>query len=349
MVSGSFVRTAMLSFVLVLAAIPASSGNLADLYARVHGSVVDIVTSQHELAPGAGASWSRTGTVGTGFLVSADGDIITAAHVVQTADAVAVQFATGEIVSARVVASDTAMDLALIRADHVPRGTPVAPLGDSDGVRVGDEIFVVGSPRGISQTLTAGHISGRRTTDTLLGGFDQRRLELFQTDAALNEGNSGSPVFDMDGRVIGVVSAILTSSGGSQGLGFAVTSNLARSILLENPPPWYGLELMVVEGELARLLNIPQRRALLVQRVATGSLAERLGLRPGTVRATIGGKELLLGGTVILAVGGISLDEPDAPARIAALTRSATPPAALEITVLGDSGAVVLEGPKASP
>jgi len=323
----------------------AAGGSLADLYDRVHGSVVDVVTSRHEPPTGGGDRQARTGSVGTGFLVSRDGRIVTAAHVVTAADAVAVQFATGEIVSARVVASDPAMDLALIRADRVPSGTPVAVLGDSDGVRVGDEIFVVGSPRGISQTLTAGHVSGRRSTDTLLGGFDPRRLELFQTDAALNEGNSGSPVFDMEGRVVGVVSAIMTSSGGSQGLGFAVTSNLARAVLLENPPPWYGLELMVVEGELARALNIPGTRALLVQRVATGSRAERLGLRPGTIRASIGGRELLLGGTVILEVAGVSLEEPGALERIRAATGQRDP-ASLEITVLEGGRPVPLRPPE---
>src|SRR5262249_34678388 len=120
-------------------------------------------------------------------------------------------------------------DVALLQLDRSPANYVAAKLSDSDEVAVGDEIFVVGAPYGISNTLTAGHISGRRV---LNNRGPNANIEFLQTDAAINSGNSGSPVFNLKGEVVGIVSNIMSKSGGSEGLAFAATSNTARRALL---------------------------------------------------------------------------------------------------------------------
>jgi S1-C subfamily serine protease len=135
--------------------------------------------------------------------------------------------------------------------------------------------------------------------------------ELFQTDAAINQGNSGGPMFNMRGEVIGIVSHMLSVSGGFDGLGFAVTSNAARELLLERDAFWGGLASYRLEGRLAQAFNVPQSHGWLVQVVAKGSPAQRLGLRGGNIPATIGDEQLLVGGDIILAVQGIPVDGHD--------------------------------------
>jgi S1-C subfamily serine protease len=131
------------------------------------------------------------------------------------------------------------------------------------------------------------------------------RSEFFQTDAAINEGNSGGPMFNMHGEVIGIVSHIVSRSGGFEGLGFVVTSNLARKLLLERSPFWSGMEGFLLSGEMAKIFNVPQPAGLLVQRIAPHSPASQLGLRPGTLAAVIEGEPLVVGGDIILEVQGV--------------------------------------------
>ena len=289
---------------LVVAPSAAQGQTVREVFDRVSGSVVVVHTSRTEypfMSPEAPVS---VGGNGSGVLISAS-EVMTAAHVVQAADDVVVEFPDGVVVEAEVVASRSNQDVALLRLTQ-PVSVPPLPIGDSDAVAVGDQVLVVGAPFGQSHTLTVGHLSARRTTRGLFGGTSQ--VEFLQTDAAINPGNSGGPMFSMDGEVIGIVSHILTVSGGSQGLGYAVSANTARQMLLEEPSIWTGIEGVPVVGQLAKLLNVPPPSSgFLVQHVGEGSLAQRLGLRPGTIPVTIGGEEVLLGGDIILGAQGVYL------------------------------------------
>jgi len=298
------------------AATPSAQGSLSQVFKRVDPAVVVIRTSEHVavVEPGAPSGGvTSVAFVGSGVLISADGKVVTAAHVVQTADSVDVEFTDGTVVKARIVASDGAADVALLQLERVPPTIAPARLGNSDKTEVGDQVFIVGAPRGITHTLTVGHVSARRQPKATYGGLVS--TELFQTDAAINRGNSGGPMFDMNGNVIGIVSHIVSVSGGSEGLGFVVTSNMARRLLLEERSVWHGLDGYLITDEIAHTFNLPTG-GLLVQRVACGSPAERMGLRGGRYRVAIENEQLLIGGDVIVAVDGIELAEPDAYERV---------------------------------
>jgi S1-C subfamily serine protease len=245
--------------------------------------------------------------LGSGVLISTDGKILTAAHLVEAADATLVEFSDGELIPARVLGAVHNADVALLQLAHPPTNVVVAPLGDSDKMEVGDEVFVVGAPYGLSYTLTAGHISGRQSGDNRISDTGSR--EFLQTDAAINQGNSGGPMFNMNGEVIGIITNILSQSGGSEGLGFAATSKMARQLLLDQKPFWSGIEGLLLRGDLAKALNVPQPAGLLVERVADGSPAARAGIVAGSMRANIAGEDLLLGGDIILEVDGLTYED----------------------------------------
>ncbi|MGD9853270.1 MAG: S1C family serine protease [Nitrospirales bacterium] len=278
---------------------------LTEVFKRVHPAVVVVQTEHHapmSEQPGLPAPMAG---VGSGVLISKDGKVLTASHVVHSADRIVVKFKNGEEITARVVSSERFADVALLQLERMPKEAVIAHLGDSDQVEVGDQVFVVGAPVGMSYTLTVGHISARRAPQDLTIGFS--RVEMFQTDAAINVGNSGGPMFNMAGSVIGIVSHIISKSGGFEGLGFAVTMESARRLLLDQPPFWTGIEGVLLTGPLAGAFNLPQSAGLLVQRVANDSPASRLGLRAGSIVAMIDGKSLLIGGDIVLQVQGIPL------------------------------------------
>ena len=303
----------LMSLVLSVIATPlavAEEGlSLSDLFLMVDPAVVEIATVQQVAADQGPARRVSSGGLGSGFLISTDGRIMTASHVVQVADEVQVRFVTGDVVKARVLASDPSADVALIQAESVPAGITPAALGNSSDAAIGDQIFVIGAPYGIAHSLSVGHVSGRRTPTQLFGGFEQ--VELLQTDAAINQGNSGGPMFNMRGEVIGIVSHIFSTSGGSMGLGFVVTSNLAMRVLIDDPTAWTGIDGVLVEGQLAAALNIPQGAGIVIEAVAAGSPASALGLRPGTLKAQIGDQSLTLGGDIVLSIHGIRVGETD--------------------------------------
>jgi S1-C subfamily serine protease len=282
------------------------------LYRRVNPAVAVINTVERGASP-AGGQVSFQG-LGSGVLIDGT-QVMTAAHVVQTADLVEVQFVTGEAIYANVIASDPSRDLALLELEREPMDIVPARLGDSDVADVGSQVFVVGAPLGLTHSLTVGYLSARRSGEAA-GGTLADDVVILQTDAAINQGNSGGPMFNMDGEVIGIVSYIMSQSGGFEGLGFAIASNTARNVLLERNSFWSGISFVPITNDLARLLNLPTAAGFLVQNVALNSPAQRAGLRPSTVPANINGTELFLGGDIVLAVDDIAVSEPDARNRI---------------------------------
>lgn len=275
---------------------------VTEVFRGVRDAVVIVHTTQTQypfLTTDAPVSIPGTGS---GVLISPQ-EVLTAAHVVQAANKVVVEFPSSREIGATVVASSPNTDVALLRLDEPAPTTPV-PMGDSDEAMVGDQILVVGAPLGQGHTLTVGYVSARRTSRGLIGAGAE--VDFLQTDAAINPGNSGGPMFNLQGEVIGIVSHILTLSGGSMGLGYAVSANDARAILLEGTSVWTGLESTPLTGALAALLNVPPPGGgILVGSVAIGSLSESLGLRPSTIPITILEQEMLVGGDIILSVQGI--------------------------------------------
>ncbi|HEV8441131.1 MAG TPA: trypsin-like peptidase domain-containing protein [Methylomirabilota bacterium] len=294
----------------LLASVPSSvwGEGLPDVFQRVTGSVVVVRAKGRDLVQqGANSVLVKFNEVGSGVLASADGKVLTAAHVVQIADEMMVEFLGGEAVPARVVSSEPRSDLALLQLARVPAGVKPAQLGDSASTRVGEQVFIVGAPYGIAHSLTVGYLSARHKPNTIYA--EMPLAEFLQTDAAINQGNSGGPMFNMRGEVIGIVSHIISKSGGFEGLGFVVSSNMVRQLMLEKRPFWTGVTWFRVNGELAKYLNLPQPFGLLVEEVAKSSPGEAIGLRPSHVVAKLEGKDLPLGGDIVLEAMGIRLDD----------------------------------------
>lgn len=324
---------------------PVRAEPLEDVYESVRSSVVTIMTASRALSAESqgGILLAESSGVGSGVLISDDGLIVTAAHVVHTADAMVVTFVDGTTIRAHVISSDTRSDLALIKLDDpTPAGAKPATIADSDEVRIGSNIFIVGAPLGLGHTLTVGYISARRSAPSQFDSIIP--LEVFQTDAAVNSGNSGGPMFNMDGEVIGIISYIVSKSGGSDGLGFAITSNSVKSVLIDRPPFWGGVKGVELSREMALALNVPDGAGFLVQRVARGSTGALLGLRGGSISVMVAGEEVLLGGDIIISVEGVGMGTPDYSDRMRLAIESLTKDDRMDVTVLRGGQVVELSG-----
>ena len=292
-----------LAFVGLICASPfVCAQQMRDSFRRVKASVVVVHTNDPKPTTSSRPGDVEDSGLGSGVLISSDGKILTAAHVVEGEDRLLVEFANNEWVPARVVSASALADVALLQCDRVPKGVAPAKLGDSDKAETGDDIFIVGSPYGLSFTLTVGRISARRPDQSRSGIMSS--VEFLQTDATVNPGNSGSPVFNKDEEVIGIVSSIISESDDFRGVGFAATVNSARAQLLDGNGKQPGIEGLLVTGAFARALNVPQQAGFLVTTVGKGSLAERLTLRGGELAAVIDNQEVLLGGDIILEIDG---------------------------------------------
>jgi S1-C subfamily serine protease len=299
-------RITLLFVALIIAwAVPSEGKELREVFKKVNSSVVVVKAIQTDVIAAPQTQLAIGSAQGSGVLISKDGEVMTAAHLVQTANQIFVEFPDGDFATARIIASEPAGDVALLKLNSPPpSGATVAKLGDSDQVEVGDQIFIIGAPHGIDSTLTVGYISAHRRPNTVYNGSSF--ADFFQTDAAINQGNSGGPMFNMAGEIVGIVSHIISKSGGSEGMGFVVTSNMARRLLFERRSFWSGISGYFISKDFSRVFNVPPPGVgMLVQRVATDSPAAQVGLQGGTVRATIAGENLVLGGDVILEVEGM--------------------------------------------
>jgi S1-C subfamily serine protease len=306
----------------VLLAMPALAGaqTVREVFEKVAPSVVVIRAKGRDVTASGQTRFLETGS---GVLVSSDGQVMTASHVVHAMDEITVEFLGGETVAARVVSSEPAADLSLLKLERVPPGSRVATMADSSTVRVGEQVIVVGAPYGLSHALSVGHVSARWAPNTVYRSMPL--AEFFQTDAVINTGNSGGPMFSMKGEVVGIVSHNISKSGGSEGLGFVVTLNTARQLLLERRSFWSGLEGLLLNERLADLLNLPPRaQGYIVKTVAKGSPASDMGLRGSDQIVTIEGQPVPLGGDIILSVEGISAAAANMPRIRDVITRLAS-------------------------
>lgn len=305
-------RAATLALALLLAAPSLGEGeSLHDAYRRVSTSVVVIRARGQEVTADGTVRFKE---IGSGVLISPDGKVATAAHVVQTMEDITVEFLGEEPVPARVIASEQLADISILQVSVVPRDATVAKLVDSDPVVVGDPVFIIGAPYGLSYSLSQGIISARWAANTITKDFPL--AEFFQTDAVINTGNSGGPMFSRTGELIGIISHNITKSGGSEGLGFVVTANTVKNLLVERRRGWFGVDLMLVSGAMAQALNVPQSGGFLVKQVVKDSMGGRIGLKGGDRIGIVEGQQILVGGDILLSVQGISFASLDDRAKV---------------------------------
>lgn len=305
--------------------------SLGDAYRRVSTSVVVIRARGQEVTEDGLVGFKE---IGSGVLISADGKVATAAHVVQQMEDIMVEFLGEDPVAARVYASEQWADISILQLSVVPRGATVAKLVDSEPVLIGDPVFLVGAPYGLSYSLSQGVISARWAPDTVTKEFPL--AEFFQTDAVINTGNSGGPMFNRAGDVIGIVSHNISKSGGSEGLGFAVTANTVKSLLVERNRRFWGFDAMLVAGDMAQALKVPQSGGFLVKQVAKDSVAAQLGLRGGNRVAIVDGQRIVVGGDILLKIQGITMASAADRARVLRELEGVKVGDDLRVTILRD-------------
>ena len=289
--------------------VQAMPDSFADLAAEQKSSVVNISTTQYAKAnqfqtpfgnmPGSPFDDFFRGfleqmpqqerhALGTGFILSKKGYIVTNNHVVKDADEIVVTNSEGEEFKAELIGTDPKLDLALLKIES--KGLRAVKLGDSDKMRVGDWVVAIGNPFGLEQTVTAGIVSAKgRVIGS--GPYD----DFIQTDAAINPGNSGGPLFNVKGEVIGINTAIYSQSGGNNGIGFAIPINLAKSVfkdLRENghvQRARLGVRIQDVDKATMEALGLKNRQGALVPQVEAGSAADKAGVQAGDVIVSIDG------------------------------------------------------------
>lgn len=290
--------------------------SFADMVARLQPAVVNISTKQRVtqqqqqfnpfslfgLAPpdqGGGAPVTREAqSLGSGFIISADGYVVTNNHVISagargaTVESITVTMPDRKEYTAKLIGRDPASDLALLKIQAT--GLPFVKFGDSRNARVGDWIVAIGNPFGIGSTVTAGIISALHRTTGQGGAFDR----FIQTDASINQGNSGGPMFDLNGNVIGINSQILSPTGGNVGIGFAIPAEEAKPIIdqLRSGTAikrgYLGVGIQPITDEIGTALKLPKNRGEIIARVEPNEAAARAGIRSGDVVLKVNGKDV---------------------------------------------------------
>jgi S1-C subfamily serine protease len=282
--------------------------------------------------------------LGSGFLVNAEGQILTNYHVISGSSQVEVTLPDQTRHKAEILVRDQTDDLALIRIDP-KRKLPHLNLGDSDHLQVGQKVLAIGNPFGLSGTLTTGVVSSLGRD---IQGENNQTLEgMIQTDAAINSGNSGGPLLDSQGNVIGINTAIYGPNGGNVGIGFAIPINRVKTMLDDYRAgrsfkrPRLGISTVYIPGgDLAASLKLPSSGGLLIQEVGRGSAAEAAGLRGARELVAIGNQQLGIGGDLVTAIDGKPVSEPDAVTRTISRKR---PGDELDLTVYRNGRTAVVK------
>ncbi|MCA9999320.1 MAG: trypsin-like peptidase domain-containing protein [Anaerolineales bacterium] len=267
------------------------------LYEQVNGAVVNVQLSNGE---------------GSGFVIDQEGHIVTNNHVVADGGPIQVNFANGRSVPATLIGTDPDSDVAVIKVDMPANELTVVPLGDSDSLKVGQIVIAIGSPFGLDNTMTTGIVSG--LSRTLPGGASASRYQVpdvIQTDAAINPGNSGGPLLDLNGRVIGINTAIESPVRASSGVGFAVPVNVVKAVVPQIingeqvQHPWLGIAGGTITPAAAEQMGLnSEQRGVVVSTVTAGGPAAQAGLRGGDANTG-------LGGDVIVGIDGQVVNEFD--------------------------------------
>lgn len=272
----------------------------ADAVERASPAVVNIYTEKL-LRPNEFSSWfkhlpepavpQRTNSLGSGVIFSAQGYLLTNHHLIENAREISVQLADGERLPATIVGSDPETDLAVLKIKAASIALPTIVLGTSDHLRVGDVVLAIGNPFGLGQTVTMGIVSATGRNQLGINTFEN----FIQTDAAINPGNSGGALINATGELIGINTAIFSRSGGSQGIGFAIPTLLAQSVLsqiIEHGHPirgWLGVQIQDLTPELAQAFQLPDQQGAVIVATLEKSPAAAAGLMPGDVIMTVGG------------------------------------------------------------
>ncbi|MGD0300392.1 MAG: trypsin-like peptidase domain-containing protein [Bryobacteraceae bacterium] len=312
--------------------------NNIDIYKSAHLATVNITSTVYrrtiflEIYP--------SKDQGSGFLITGDGKILTNSHVVANEHQLEVTLSDQSKYKATLLSRDESNDLALLQI--APRKKlPWLRLGDSEGLQVGQKVLAIGNPFGLDGTLTTGVVSS--LARTIRGENDQKLEGLIQTDAAINMGNSGGPLLDSAGDVIGINTAILGPNGGNIGIGFAMPINRAKLMLDDlqagRKRPRLGVSVVPVAGDYADALNLPTQGGLLITEVERGSAAERAGLHGGSHMVQIGNAQLSVGGDLIMAIDGQPITRDDAISRSLARKHAGD---TVELTIFRNSRTMIV-------
>jgi S1-C subfamily serine protease len=293
--------------------VPPKALSIGDIYQRSAGGVVQVTSTSVVTVPADPffgnlfPSQQQQQSLGSGFVIDKTGHIVTNYHVVQGAKKINVSFSNGASTKATVVGVDPSSDLAVLTVDASSRALTPLQLGNSDAMRVGDPVVAIGNPFGLDRTVTAGIVSAIQRAITAPNGYTIDHV--IQTDAAINHGNSGGPLLNRRGQVIGVNAQIETGgsgNGGNVGVGFAIPSNTVKNVIAQLlreghvNRAFIGISATPITRDLARVFRLPVSKGLLVQSVQPGSGAASAGLKAGTTQVVLAGESYNLGGDIIV-------------------------------------------------
>jgi len=284
------------------AALTEEERNNIALYEKVADGVVNVTSTAIQMDFFFNAF--PTQGSGSGSIIDTKGHILTNHHVVANAQKLEVTLGDGSKWPATLVGSDSDSDLAVIKIDAPKEKLKVIPMGDSKNLKIGQKVLAIGNPFGLQRTLTTGIVSSLgRTIRSESGTLIE---DVIQTDAAINPGNSGGPLLNSDGEIIGINSAILSPSGGSVGIGFAIPVNTAKRLIPELISkgyvtyPWIGASIQPLIPEVAKYLKLKIERGAMIAEVVKGGPSDKAGLKGGNQRIQVGNVVVLAGGDIVV-------------------------------------------------
>jgi S1-C subfamily serine protease len=291
--------------------------NTINIFRQVSPAVVHISTLTSTAKP---VTDPPQQGIGSGFIFDRRGYILTNAHVIEGAEIIDVILGNGELIKGTVIGADGATDIAIVKIEPPSGSMPVVTMGDSSRLEIGQKAIAIGNPYGLDQTISVGIVSGlNRITPNPARSGSQLYI---QTDAAINFGNSGGPLLNSQGEVIGINTAIIASA---QNLAFAVPINTAKAVIPELLAsgrvvrPWLGITGRALTKKIMDLIKLPLAEGILVEEVQKGSPADKAGIKTGELLITVEGEKYLLGGDIITKING--QPTPDVPQFLRIISR----------------------------